>query len=221
MEAVARQAVERLLAADPDIRAIVLFGSAAYAPELARDLDLLVLTSKKRDPEVYLQAVAVEEEPLPVDLVVREVGEREGLFPGPAGGRLLWGDEGLWEEVRRSLAWDREEVEARLRGAEKCLRLALEEGKPQDRDWWLRKAFDALFDAARMGVMIHLGTGQSRWGQLARELPPGQREEFRRLINTLHILYAYEGRYPQEGVEEHFAYWKGEVEGFLRSLGVL
>jgi predicted nucleotidyltransferase len=65
VEAVARQAAERLLAADPGIRAIVLFGSAAYAPDLARDLDLLVLTSQKRDLEVYLRAV--EDEPLPVD----------------------------------------------------------------------------------------------------------------------------------------------------------
>ena len=43
LEALARA----LLRADPDIRDIALFGSMAYAPELARDVDVLMTTLKR------------------------------------------------------------------------------------------------------------------------------------------------------------------------------
>jgi hypothetical protein len=42
------QICEALLRADPDILAVVQFGSSVYAPELALDLDLLVITKRKK-----------------------------------------------------------------------------------------------------------------------------------------------------------------------------
>jgi len=51
------QICEALLRADPDILAVVQFGSSVYAPELALDLDLLVITKRKKDDGVYWNAV--------------------------------------------------------------------------------------------------------------------------------------------------------------------
>jgi len=63
-----------LLRADPEIRDIVLFGSMAYAPELAHDVDVLITTRRKKDIEVYWDATA--DFPRDVDVLVREPGER-------------------------------------------------------------------------------------------------------------------------------------------------
>ena len=46
---------EALLIADADIRDIILFGSFAYAPSLARDVDLVVTTGNRKDSGVYLE----------------------------------------------------------------------------------------------------------------------------------------------------------------------
>lgn len=43
-----------LLSADPDICSIILFGSFVYAPSLARDIDLLVTTTSRKDYGIYL-----------------------------------------------------------------------------------------------------------------------------------------------------------------------
>jgi predicted nucleotidyltransferase len=49
--AVLEEAVARLRRADPGLRAVILFGSAAWAEEMARDLDLLILTEgQPRNP---------------------------------------------------------------------------------------------------------------------------------------------------------------------------
>src|SRR3990170_4893889 len=61
---------------DPDIIEIVQFGSSVYAPRLARDVDLLILTRAKKDYDVYLDAV--EGYPKNVDVVVQEPGENMG-----------------------------------------------------------------------------------------------------------------------------------------------
>lgn len=41
---------------DPDIVEIIQFGSSVYAPEYARDVDLLVITKKKKEYGTYLDA---------------------------------------------------------------------------------------------------------------------------------------------------------------------
>ena len=47
---------EKLIRADPDILEIFQFGSSTYAPELARDLDLLVITKSKKPYGCYFWA---------------------------------------------------------------------------------------------------------------------------------------------------------------------
>jgi hypothetical protein len=41
--------------------------------------------------------------------------------------------------------------------------------------------------------MAYLNTDNARWGQLRHLLPPPYDQEFRRIINTLHIQYGYDG----------------------------
>jgi hypothetical protein len=79
-------AVKRLLEYDPDIVEVVQFGSSVYAPELSRDVDLLVITKKARGYQGYLDAVS----PLEADVIVVEVGEAIGEsllrgFSAPSG----------------------------------------------------------------------------------------------------------------------------------------
>ena len=48
---------KKLLDYDPDIIEIVQFGSSVYAPEQAKDIDLLIITKKPKDYYGYLDAV--------------------------------------------------------------------------------------------------------------------------------------------------------------------
>ena len=59
---------------DRDILEIVRFGSSVYAPELARDVDLLVITRKKKEYGGYLECL--EEVGVDVDVVVKEAGDK-------------------------------------------------------------------------------------------------------------------------------------------------
>src|SRR5450756_875911 len=68
--------VRALRANDPDIIEIVQFGSSVYAPRLARDVDLLVVTRAKKDYGVYLDAT--EGYPKNVDIMPKEPNERMG-----------------------------------------------------------------------------------------------------------------------------------------------
>ena len=82
-----------LLAADADIRDIILLGSFAYAPSVALDVDLLVTTTNRKDYGVYLDAVA--DLPLNVDVIVRQPGEKIGdwiAWGVRAVGQVLVGD---------------------------------------------------------------------------------------------------------------------------------
>ena len=49
---------KRLLGYDKDIVEIIQFGSSVYAPEHARDLDLLVITKNKKEYGGYLDCLA-------------------------------------------------------------------------------------------------------------------------------------------------------------------
>ena len=89
-----------LYAADADIRDIVMFGSFVYAPSLARDIDLLITTTKRKDYGVYLDAVA--DFPIDVDVIARQPGERIGdriAWGIKAVGQILAGDGQTIEEV--------------------------------------------------------------------------------------------------------------------------
>jgi predicted nucleotidyltransferase len=72
--------VRKLLEYDPEIVEIVQFGSSVYAPEHARDLDLLVITGRMEEYSGYLDAVA----DFNADIIVLEVGKipEESLLRG-------------------------------------------------------------------------------------------------------------------------------------------
>jgi len=92
--------VSALLSIDPDIVAVVLFGSAVYAPDLARDIDLLVISKAPKERERYEDAVLEASQGWDVDLVVHKVGEKLGRLSGAvrAFGKVLLGDESwVWE----------------------------------------------------------------------------------------------------------------------------
>jgi len=64
---------KRLVGYDEDIVEIIQFGSSSvYAPEYARDVDLLVITKDKREYGSYLDCLA--DLPFDMDVVVKEVG---------------------------------------------------------------------------------------------------------------------------------------------------
>jgi len=59
----------------PEIVEVIQFGSSVYAPEHARDVDLLIITKNPRDYDGYLDAVEEVSPPFNVDIVVI------GLYP--------------------------------------------------------------------------------------------------------------------------------------------
>jgi hypothetical protein len=76
MEEHLREVCRRLLEHDPDIVEIAQFGSSVYAPELARDVDLIVVTRQVKGYEGYLDAANPEGAPFSADVVVLGVGDR-------------------------------------------------------------------------------------------------------------------------------------------------
>jgi hypothetical protein len=71
-----RQLCESLKEADADLIDVIQFGSSVYAPELARDIDLLVTTRSKEKEELYWDIFANLD--LGVDVILRA---------GPADGK--------------------------------------------------------------------------------------------------------------------------------------
>ena len=62
---------KRLLVYDKDIVEVIQFGSSVYAPEYARDVDLLVITKDKKEYGGYLDCLA--DLPFDTDVVVKEL----------------------------------------------------------------------------------------------------------------------------------------------------
>ena len=210
--------VRLLLRVDNKICAVVLIGSFAWFPDLARDIDIVVITESNLPTDAYWDAVA--DFPKPVDVVVLRKGEKaKGLVLALRVGVLLWGDEGAVKETIENMPVPT------LKDAHDCLDLArdavregLTETDPDRQDKWFRNAFNLLFEAARVAAMWFLDTEEGRWGELRRQLPNPFSEQLRQFINTLHIAYWYDGDYPQERVEEEFERWHREVLAFIDGL---
>jgi predicted nucleotidyltransferase len=211
------QAIKALCKVDAHIRAVVLFGSAAYAPRWANDLDLLVITARKRRDEVYWDAVG--DLPIWVDVIVQQAGEplTGHVAAGVKSfGQLLWGDAQAVEEVLPTMPVPTfEEVRRRIEEAEVLFRNATVEYPGIYRD-----AFNALFDAARMGAMAFLNTEETRWGELRRRLPQRFARRFRRIVNRLHVAYFYSGELPPD-VARAFQRWRAIVQRFINDLHAL
>lgn len=210
----------RLLEADPDIRDIVLIGSAAYAPACAHELDLVITTRKKKKFGVYMDAAA--DFALNVDVIPREVGERIGRLTWGivTQGRALYGE---GETIQEAIGY-MEEVptfaEARLlfQLADRNLSDAQQATDPLMKRHLYAAAFNGLFDIARLAVMAYLHSEQTRWGQLKRELPEPFRGQFEEIIDTLHRDYFYDRLYPRDAADEEYALWRDFVARFVDEL---
>jgi len=211
---------KRLVGYDKDIVEIIQFGSSVYAPEHARDLDLLVITKNKKEYEGYLDSLEGLNLPFDVDVVVKGEDEKlRGDFACQILGafEVLYGDRKYLSKMTKNFDPSFEEAYAVLRKAKRNMDSVRElEGK-EDREWSIRVAFNGLFHAARVAAMTYLAIENSRWGRLKRRLPSPYKEEFESFINVLHIDYFYNGNYP-ENYEEAFEKWHEKVEDFIRRL---
>ena len=210
---------ETLRAADANIRDIIMFGSFVYAPSLARDIDLVVTTTKRKDYGIYLDAVA--DFPINVDVIARQPGEKIGdriAWGIKAVGQVLAGDGQTIEEVMQVPAPTFENVRQLFVRANENWEIAKQEQNPFLKDDKYRDTFNKLFDIARNAAMAYLNSEQTRWGQLRRALPQPFSERFREIIDTLHINYGYDGNYPIDDVDEEFQRCRDLVEQFVDDL---
>jgi len=209
-----------LLRADPDIRDIVLFGSMVYAPELARDVDVLITTRNKKDTEVYWDAAA--DLPWDLDCIVRRPGEpmsADVASSVSAWRAVLHGNGETIKEAMDTVGVPTlDEARDVFTVGDDLLASAKRHEKPSVKDRFYRAAFGALFDAARTAAQAFLNTDSSRWGQLRRSLPDPFNGEFRRFANTLHVQYSYDGNYPQDEADEEYDVWRRRVAGFVDDL---
>lgn len=215
------QLCEALLRADPDIIEILQYGSAVYAPDLARDIDLLIVTAVKKSPDVYLQAVA--DWLVPVDLSLREPNEplsNDIALSLCATPTVLFGSGLTLKEAKAIMQMPTyEQLIQRLSTiADQALATGHNQSDDDAKDQWYRLAFNSLFEIARNAVMVYLNTEETRWGQLRRLLPEQFSETFRQFINTLHIEYSYSGSYPRARVDEEYQRWRDKVVQFIEAL---
>jgi len=206
---------KRLVGYDKDIVEIVQFGSSVYAPEHARDLDLLIITKDKKEYGGYLDCLA--DLPFDTDVVVKEVGEKLKRAYNILGAfAILYGDGGYLKEMTKDSDSSFEDAKAMLVAAKDYLKMG-KEAEGGVKDVHIRNSFNSLFHAARIAAMVYLAIGNARWGQIKRRLPRHYRDEFEEFINVLHIDYFYNGNYPAN-YEEEFEKWYKRVEDFVRRL---
>ena len=212
---------DHLIEYDPGIFEIVQFGSSVYAPDSAKDLDILVFTEKKKDYSGYLDAILDLNLPYDVDVVVKEPDSHfDKSFAVSVFGahRVLYGDGHCLAKRVSEIDPTYEEAFAAVKTGRKYMDIASEAGDELLKDRHFRDAFNALFHAARLAAMTYLSTEQARWGRLRRSLPQPYRGQFKKYIDTLHVEYFYDGDYPKENTEAEFERWMQEVEQFIREL---
>ena len=215
-----RELSAALKRADPDIVDIIQFGSSVYAPDLARDVDLLITTRQRKDDDLYWEVFSGLD--CGVDVMVREPGQRVG---GELAahiyllGEVLLGNGETLKEMETFMAvptFDR--AREALATADMIVAMARTSDSEIRRDEFYKVGFNRLFDASRYAVMAFLHTENARWGQLRKALPAPFDRQFREMINVLHIQYSYEGNYPKDDPERAFAEWRNRVEDFIRNL---
>ena len=207
--------------ADADLMAVILFGSAVYAPDLARDLDFLVISHNPKEQRRYQDAALQVAQGWEVDVIVCKVGEKVRGLSGAvrAFGKVLWGDERwLWEVTKDMPVPTFEDARRTIAEAEMDAQEAMRSQDAWHADSRWRSAYNWLFEAVRRGAMAFLNTQESRWGVLRGQLPEPFQDEFREFINALHIRFWYEGDYPRDNPEWHFQTWRDRVAQFIADL---
>lgn len=210
---------EALLSADPDIVAIVQFGSSVYAPESAIDMDLLLITRQRKDYGVYLDAT--EDFPFPIDVIPKQMDSKMGrdIAAGiKAWSQLLYGDKDIVERMVKDMPVPTyDEARILLNNADMDMQTASTITNPIMQEGRYRTAFNALFDCARLAAMAFLNTDQTRWGQLRGQLPSPFKARFRQIIDTLHVDYFYERVLPAN-IEAEYQRWRAIILQFINDL---
>lgn len=120
---------EKLLGFDPDIVEIIQFGSSIYAPEYARDIDLLVISRNPKKYDAYLNAINEVGSLFDVDIIVVKPEQelKEDLIRGILGAfKILYGSGRYIFEYAKVLGDPSfEEARVSLRAARDYLSLAL------------------------------------------------------------------------------------------------
>jgi len=212
----------RLLEYDPDIVEVVQFGSSVYAPQYAKDVDLLIITGREKVYGGYLDAANPEDVSFNVDVVVFEVDKA----PAPdflrnvlGAFQVLYGDgKSILKYVGILGDPTFDEAMSSLRVANILMDKALETENTLDRDRLIREAFDALFHAARMASMTYLSIELAGWGVVRRGMPEPYKGELEAFISIIHLKYFYNGEYPKDSVQEEFSNWLKRVEEYVNKL---
>jgi len=211
---------DALLRYDPQIVEIIQFGSSVYAPNYAKDLDVLVFTQAQKDSG-YINALDELDLPYDVDIVVHPVDSKlnKSFAVGVLGAyNVLRGDGAYLKGAIDMENPTYEEAWATLETAETYLRVANETESKWTKDRHIRDAFNALFHGARIASMVYLSMEEGGWGKVKRALPPSDRTEFEEYIDVLHVKYFYDGDYPKENIQKEFECWAEKVKDYVKRL---
>jgi len=216
------QKCKALIRWDPDIVEIIQFGSSVYAPERAKDVDLVIITRNEKYYAGYFDAANPEDAPFNVDVLVLNTNKapKPDLLRSILGAfKILYGDGRYLLEYAKTLGDPTfDESTTSLKAAADYMSLAKATEDPLLKDRHIREAFDALFHATRLASMVYLSIEISRWGLVKRRLPKQYRRDFETFIEILHLKYLYNGEYPREGVEEEFQTWLKKVQEYVGNL---
>lgn len=205
-----------LRALDGQLQAIILVGSCVHTPELARDIDLALVSASPRPALRYAAAAgAALGQGRPVDALVRWPDQPLGAMRlAYAAGRVLWRRRGDALATTPAVATPDDFGEARR---QLCNAVALEATGATgatlvaDRSgYFLQEAFEGLFQAARTAVMALLALRP-------RQRPsPALQREFRRVVLLCHLRYGRGDSLPTgAGARAEFRAWCAIVQGLL------
>jgi hypothetical protein len=215
-----REVCQAIIDRDPDVLAIMQFGSSIYAPESALDVDLLVVTKKRKGYEVYLDATG--NAPFHVDIIPLEPDEKASKEIAAAirgASKLLYGRREIVEGMVRDVPIPTyDEARRVISAGDDRIRMASATSDPVVQETHYRNAFNTLFDAARLAAMAFLNTEETRWGQLRGQMPLSFDSRFRQIIDTLHVEYFYLRHLPSRSIEEEYRRWRDIVLQFINDL---
>ena len=211
---------QRLRDYDPEIVEIIQFGSSVYIPELASDLDLLVLTKEKKGDQFdYLGALDGLDLPYDVDITVHQTGESlKGLTLGVLGAnKILYGEGTYLRASTKDFDPTFDEAWAALETSGGNPRMGLSARDSAVKDRYIRMAFNELAHAVRMVSLAYLAKEELGWKGIEDGLPSRYRKEFHEFFRPLHVEYFYHGNYPA-AVEDEFSSWAKRVENYIKRL---